>query len=149
MTKIYVATDGEYSDYHINAVFIDRGIADAFIAKHGGKIKEFDSLDTIEAFTGPPGKRFFTVVMYRNGDTKCGAQEWDTFAYYNEPPLVREFINLQHWQERAFMESGCWADDAQHAIKIVNEQRTKLIAENRFPETLEEMKAMEGAVFTP
>lgn len=148
MTKIYVNTSGEYSDYRINATFLDRAIAEAFTAKYGGDIEEFGSLDTIEAFTGPPGKTFYTTVMYRNGDTEYTSRR-AAFERYGDPPIAQEFAKLHHARGKAFLEVGCWADDEQHAIKITNEKRAQLIAENMFPETIEEMKQMEGAVYTP
>ncbi len=42
MTTLYVVTDGEYSGYHIEAVFSDRPSAEAFINLGEGQIEEWE-----------------------------------------------------------------------------------------------------------
>lgn len=41
--KVYVVTDGEYSDYHIEAVFTDEGQALLYCATHCGELEEYEA----------------------------------------------------------------------------------------------------------
>lgn len=41
--KVYVATDGEYSDYHIESVFLSKKEAEAYCALHECFLEEFDT----------------------------------------------------------------------------------------------------------
>lgn len=43
--KIYVATDGEYSDYHIEAVFLSKKEAELYAAVHRGQVEEYETAD--------------------------------------------------------------------------------------------------------
>ncbi len=43
--KIYVATDGEYSDYGIINVFLDKNIAEPYCELHGYNLEEYDTFD--------------------------------------------------------------------------------------------------------
>ena len=44
--KIYIATDGEYSDYRIEAVFIDKEKAELFCATHQCYLETWNTCDT-------------------------------------------------------------------------------------------------------
>lgn len=39
--KIYVVTDGVYSDYHIEAVFLSKKEAELYAAVHEGQVEEY------------------------------------------------------------------------------------------------------------
>ena len=41
--KVYIATEGSYSDYHIEAVFTDREQAELYSALHCCKIEEYET----------------------------------------------------------------------------------------------------------
>lgn len=43
--KIYVATEGEYSDYHIEAVFLSEKEAELYVAVHQGQVEEYETAD--------------------------------------------------------------------------------------------------------
>ena len=52
MTKVYVITQGEYSDYHIEAVTLDRKVAKAIVERisgdqfsNGPRIQTYDLYD--------------------------------------------------------------------------------------------------------
>lgn len=47
--KVYLVTDGEYSDYHVSAVFAERSAAKAFIKIDGGRIEVWDALSEVPA----------------------------------------------------------------------------------------------------
>ena len=39
--KVYVVTEGEYSDYHIEAVSLDKEWAEAYAKRRGGNVEEY------------------------------------------------------------------------------------------------------------
>ena len=43
--KIYVVTDGGYSCYHIEAVFLSKKEAELYVAVHGGQVEEYETSD--------------------------------------------------------------------------------------------------------
>lgn len=51
--KVYIVTQGEYSDYHIVTVFMDRHDAEVFCAMHNrGKYVDWDSYEILEQEVG-------------------------------------------------------------------------------------------------
>lgn len=43
--KIYVVTNGVYSDYHIEAVFLSKKEAELYVAVHEGQVEEYETSD--------------------------------------------------------------------------------------------------------
>lgn len=41
--KVYIVTDGEYSDYHIEAVFTDKKQAELYSVFHNGDVEEWET----------------------------------------------------------------------------------------------------------
>lgn len=56
--KVYIATDGDYSDYHIEAVFTDKKQAEFFCSTHGYRIEEYES-DLVKLETRNKPKRIW------------------------------------------------------------------------------------------
>ena len=98
--KIYVVTQGEYSDYHIVTTFLDKKIANDFIKKMGSKIngysseyivEEYEILSTIDEYKP---KNECLKVTYRSDTKKIdyankfdGYNEWEknkTIYFYEE-----------------------------------------------------------------
>ena len=46
--KVYIVTDGEYSDYHIKRVFIDGEKAGRYLETSCGRIEEFNTSDDVD-----------------------------------------------------------------------------------------------------
>lgn len=44
MNNVYIVTSGQYSDYGIEAVFVDRDLAEQFAAKCDGTVQDWDIL---------------------------------------------------------------------------------------------------------
>lgn len=139
MAKVFVVTEGCYSDYSIVAAFSTEAAADKFAALHPDyfMVEEFE-LDKSEYvdLTRPN----FAVRMEKNGDVV----EISVTDPTDEPdrpdnPCFRQscarggrFYAEPHGQYFLFVVVR--AKDKQHAIKIVNERRARYIAENIWPE---------------
>lgn len=135
MTKVYVVTSGSYSDYGIERIFSAREHAEEYIALRpfnydDAQIEEF-VIDSSEPVVQ------WNVNMLRDGS-----------LLNREPPRVslNSCHGTQHSFPRTFMSimSGdvthpyihvntSKAADAQHAVKIANEIRARLIANNEWP----------------
>ena len=118
MSKVYVVTDGEYSDYHICAIFSTLPKAQAYR-------EEFDygDIEPIEVDDPEVGQGFFRVEMARSGavvhiDHEEG-KEKACFYFSKLLPSEGSFTSL-----RCVVET----DDKERAIKVVNEKRVQLIA---------------------
>jgi len=129
MKKAYIITAGAYSAYRILAVFSSSklaqgpldGIKKAFPGEDV-KIEEY-ALDVGVTQQGNPrGLMPFDVIMKQNGDTE--SVELSTDLISNKEPL------LQYAGTILF---NVLATDEKHAVKICNEQRAQLIANNEWP----------------
>jgi hypothetical protein len=120
--KVYVVTDGDYSDYHIVSVFSTGEKAKEFIEKmcKEGIIEEYD----IDAYIEPLEKGYFPyfVRMTKEGEVlEC--RKYD--CSYPDLDELDFDINKN-------MYTKCWAKDDGHAIKIAGERRRVILAEERW-----------------
>lgn len=130
--KIYVVTTGEYSDYGIEAIFSSKEKAqefsnffydksDNYTNKEGQvRIEEYE-LDKIYEF--PKGKLPFVICMEKNGDSTCYQQTPTDFE-------EAESLYLRTSDSEIVLSKNLWAKDKEHAVKITNERRAFLIANN-------------------
>jgi hypothetical protein len=128
--QIYVVTSGCYSDYRIDGVFDDLKLAEEFREKYSEKY--YNEKNEIEVYNLNPTDKndseveYFYVEMYKSGDVrKCEKQ---SSYIYNS--LSLECFTTDH----KVIVFQIQADDEQHAIKICNERRARIIANNKWPE---------------
>ena len=126
MGKVYIVTEGCYSDYCIVAAFSERGLADALVEKLDAG--EYPEVEEYELDLESPKNPLWTVHMNWNGDTECvwshrtlraDEDEWYITALPPKPGGESHLV------------VKCYAKDKKHAVKIVNERRAMLIAENK------------------
>lgn len=124
--KVYVITCGEYSDYRICAVTLDKEKAE--------KLKEkFDRYDytgaNIEKYETDESDYYsvnsiYTVYFRVNGDVKrVKEEEIDSFA--------NELIKMGPMKEDGLLRITVWAENETDAIKIAAEKRAKYLAEEQ------------------
>jgi len=141
MAKVYAVTSGAYSDYRINAIFSSKQRAQEFmdaIPNNGyNGIEEYE----IDPDTADLIRRWYhiwEVLMLRNGDVE---RAWKLDIC----PYTVTSIGHRIWQRSQSLlfagknvpdclDSTVWAKTEKQAIKIVNEQRTQLIANGKWPE---------------
>lgn len=131
---IYIVTQGSYSDYHIVGVFEDKELAEEYAKQNKADVEEhFVKTDTDLEL--PRGYLNYQVFMKENGEVKSVSvtspelkNDWDEldFAYKNEnKPYHFKTGNRYFVVSTDMGETG--------AIKISNERRAQLIAENKWP----------------
>ena len=128
MSKIYIVTSGNYSDYSIRSVFSTEEKAQAYVnvLEHyeviDFSIEEHDVDE--EAFELRDGYEQYRVWMRRDGDASA----------ILVPPYKQEIgLRLHESPRGTFTLYGIvWAKSEQHAVKIANEQRSALIASNQW-----------------
>jgi hypothetical protein len=128
MAKVYIVSEGEYSDYHINGVYSTKEKAEFAHKLFGigedwdGKPVEIEEWELDALPNHPPGMFWYEVRMNENGnvekvhtaDATDANEKWtDEWRPYGD--------------KRSVLFSQ-WAKDETHAIKIANEKRVQLIA---------------------
>ena len=106
MTKIYVLTEGSYSDYHIIGVYSTEELAqEAQLLNTYSVIEEFD-LNHIPDH--PPGHVAWTV-MFKNAEIH---------ATYRASPFDTIIPSEHAYNSSRLYNVNCWATDKDHAQKI-------------------------------
>lgn len=118
----YVVTRGEYSDYTVLGVWTDRTRAEKYVAAHNSqsnrdpaKVEEFPLNAEKERWS------WTCVRMHKNGDVEEVYTQ--QFATYTEPRVAKYSGILHVWVN---------TDNHEKAVKIANEVRGQMIAENRW-----------------
>lgn len=144
--KVYVVTDGDYSDYHIVAVYTDSALAEKYVSIYSGRIEKYDTDPDIPY--PPDGHGVWSVVMLKDGATIHCFSYMDTPTYLercNDAPqlvwnsYISGDISLYPQEQLESRKRGyiykdaimyvyVLARDAEHAVKIANEKRAQLIA---------------------
>lgn len=120
--KLYLVTDGDYSDYHLCCVCSSKQKADhakKFYAAQND-IEEYE-LDALPDH--PDGMFWYSVRMDRDGDTRSVKIEAGNHAHEDE------------WSPYGDNETVCfymWATDEKHAVKVANERRAMLVASGQW-----------------
>lgn len=126
---IWVVEQGDYSNYRVAGVFSCEESA----IRIRDLINTNDYFEKAEIAEWPldpcikelnAGLSLWQITMTRNGTVHhCELEK-----YALEPCFDYHFT---------FLRGYVWAKDSQHAIKIVNEKRTQMIANNEWPEDVE------------
>ena len=107
--KVYVITQGEYSDYHIVGVTLDKEVAEKCVKVHSGKnwyvprIEVYDTND-FKKYTKP-----------------CWWVDYEDMTVHR--------CELASMESYSFGDEIIYADTEQHAIKIAGERKAKMLAE--------------------
>lgn len=123
MTKIYIVSTGDYSDYCIMGVYSthDKAIdAEAFYA---GEIQEFE-LDEVPPH--PKGLKYFRVEMPESGEFRIRHIEGDGIESLIKTGYMESGIGFFEPRPPYYV-LKVWAKDTQHAAKIANEKRSQII----------------------
>ena len=125
---IYIITDGEYSDYSIIAPCATEEDAKKYIQKFDLKhatIEEHKLIDE-NFYEFVTDKIHYTVYMDKHGNSEVHVNKYEfskietEYVFYNRSMIYNE-------KDFGIM-VNCWANSEEHAVKIANEIRTRLIA---------------------
>lgn len=135
---VYVVTSGKYSDYGIEAVFLDKEKAEQYVEI--ANVGEYDPYDEsrIEEYESDQdfvGQTTWMFYMDRDGNTKRTPRVYGEMVktfdkssyyfsdYYEDYPLFC-VVRFPHGKVRE--------NDMRHALKIANEKRIQLIASGKW-----------------
>lgn len=119
--KIYVVTQGEYSDYHIITATTDKDIAEQIANKFNGNmwnktyIEEYDNAEIML-------KPLFFVRFDKKGNVMECKLETSSYGYDSEYAVMKYDCNKNIF-------TYVVADTMESAIKIAAERRAKFLAE--------------------
>ena len=146
-TKLWMVTDGDYSAYHVCGIFSTKDRAEyakrAFMAEN-----DIEEIMLDEMPEHPKGYLQYLVFMERDGTvqeiTQLPIGEITFSPWYGDV----DFEYKKYHKTAAILGPGIiknmrWevmAEDEKHAIKIVNEKRLMMLANNEWPETVEEWR---------
>lgn len=126
---VYVVTSGSYSDYRIEAVFFEKDVAEAYAEKNNGG----SSYDECRVEEWPVGnepdyrgdrRKVFCVWMDREGNTRrvlTPAEHLAAAEQSENNDRCSEPFELEQ------LDFYMLANDEEHAVKIANERRIRLI----------------------
>jgi hypothetical protein len=137
MQTVFMVTSGSYSDYRVDGVFSTREKAQEFIdLLPEGDCNGIDELPLDPLLEeARQGLNPWHVIMLRDGTTES-VDERDRSRYLGREAWSKP--NIWRRSERAHigkpdaLNQIVWAKDAQHAVKIVNEMRARMIAEGEW-----------------
>lgn len=140
MKSVWVIEQGSYSDYHVAGVFSSKKNAELILSKMTGtyetpSIAQWDLDPAVEEINA--GLMTWNVRMLRDGTVEH-CEEYGMTSY----GLASDLSLWRRSQAPAYRGKGIedclsgtvWAKDGEHAIKIANERRAQMIAENKWKE---------------
>lgn len=129
MNKVFIVTDGYYSDYKIIGVYSSKKSAqeviDSFSDLNESQIEEW-GIDTVLSF--PKGMKCYFLRMTKEGkayDIDEGRNTIMALEY-----ALKKYMGFGSGGHDLFC--NVLAKDKEHAVKIVNEKRIQLIESNRW-----------------
>ena len=139
MEKVYAVNSGSYSDYRINAIFSTKELAEEFMAiipdSDYNEIEEYE-IDPPDVALIKRGYSIWCIHMLINGDTERVVRiDHDLSGVRGIGHHIWERTKARAYEGRGIPDillSTVWAKTEKSAIKIVNEQRIKMIANGEF-----------------
>lgn len=130
---VYVVIEGEYSDQNVVAVFTDEKLANKYIAMNSYGYYDLYSIEEheLDSLTSEikKGKIEFSIGMDKDGTSDIKHSSTDisinkTYYLFNKDDYCGKKVELE-----------CYiiANSVEHAIKICNEMRTYILANNAWP----------------
>ena len=127
MKKIYLVTQGNYSDYRVVSAFSEKALAQSFIDSfvendyEPMQIEEYD----IDEFSEQLRKGYKAYFVFMAKDGTCIDVKQQESA-----PRLLESISFSY--DKKNMGTSMFAKDEKHAVKIANERRIREIMANHW-----------------
>lgn len=135
MSQGFMVTKGDYSDYHVIAVFTTREGAEAFLAWYPNGTARIEDVPLDEQVQYPQGMLAYRVFFDVHGNSE---------AFQVDPDTVADDDSYPDFNGREKMYTHCWATDDRHAIKIANERRVQLIALGKWMPNYDDWRRARG-----
>lgn len=119
MSKVYLVTDGYYSDYRVLGVYatMEKAEQAKLLYAADNDIEEYE-LDVVP--DSPPGLVPFVVTITVSGDVRT--------IYRESADQFSPRWHVANWDGNLNGLFYMWARDEQHAVKIANEWRAQIAA---------------------
>lgn len=131
MKKVYIVTDGAYSDYGICGVFDDEALAEQFqeLFAPRGQVEAWD-LNPYEREIRAD-YRLYQVVIHRDGTVWSVGRHDEDARYF----VSRDEIEPCLWLKlpEGHLHTHVLAADEAHAVKVANERRVAYLAAEEHP----------------
>jgi hypothetical protein len=124
--KIYIVTDGIYSDYKICGVYTTKELAQKFVDIYGGEIEQWE-VDDDEVIKNK--YNLYKITMDISGNTKEINISNDWYDYLRINKYDNDITHVRFEEDLTHLDIFVLAKDEQSAIKIANEKRIKYISE--------------------
>jgi hypothetical protein len=128
---VYIVTAGEYSSYHIVAVFADKEAADAFVAQHQGAFGNYGDDGQIEEWQIAT-RDILTLTPYYVVMDATGQVDRVRSSLRDIGEAQQGYTNVASHRDGTSMVTYSLARDDAHAIKIANERRSILLGLERW-----------------
>ena len=130
MTNIYLVTSGRYSDYRVIAAFSTLALAREF--KETFPSSDYNDVEVYEIDPPDMWHKQNGYILYIVGMSKDGIVESIRgYPAWGYTPTEHHLHG-----KPAKLISVVWAKSLEHAAKIVNEQRTRMIANGEWDESV-------------
>ena len=123
MAKVYMVTDGWYSDYRVLGIYSTKAKAEKAKVLFNAD-NEIDTIDLDVVPKTPRGMLKWVVEMDRNGNVNDVSRE--TCEYPSSSASVWKPFD----SDVTYLRAALWAKDEEHAVKVANEWRTRIVANN-------------------
>jgi hypothetical protein len=144
MNEIYLVTQGSYSDYSVRGVFADQKLATEYAAQistdRDAARVDTRKIMTESDFTVPIGYRGYKITMDVDGNTyEVKPIEIDGDSYPETKFVRTKFVSNNTNSSGEYIYTGRYKfsintdKGPEGAIKIANERRVRMIAENAWP----------------
>ena len=123
MKQVFIVTAGDYSDYHICAVFETKELAEAYIKAFSDR--NYFGIEEYELNSTAPqnGLKAYFVRMTRQGEVESVKAEDGDYGFYGRGEVAQ--VLKTNGVNKLFVH--CFARDEAHAIKIAGEKRREFI----------------------
>lgn len=142
MNTVYLVTKGSYSDYSVYGVFTDKALAKEYAAQISdrydtGSVSE-RKIMTQSDLTVPHGFRGYDILMDRDGnsesiDSAQVVEMENATDGYPDVDTVEKNGTYVHVYTGKYNFYVLTDKGEQGAVKIANERRIRMIAENKWP----------------
>lgn len=145
--KVYAVSSGEYSDYGIEHIFSTKEKAEEFIKlqkEYGGswasynEVEEYDLDPEIKVpYKYHKFKFFYYLNMDKEGNTS-NSYKYNMSIIAPEDAEEDLYLTESYKDDTIVLAGVVNAESMEHAVKIMNERRMKILFHNKWPDKLEE-----------
>ena len=123
MAKVYMVTDGSYSDYRVLGIYSTKAKAEKAKVLFNAD-NDIDPIEMDATPEVPPGMLRWVVEIDRNGNVHVVSRENCDY------PMDRASVWKPFDSDVTYLRAALWAKDEEHAVKVANEWRTRIVANN-------------------